>query len=156
MPLVATCFDDVIAFYVNVLDVSVCLFLSNLDNCSLQLGMKNRRIKNGQITASSLHVNTAKPPGYHGAQHARLYTMESNDNCGGWHASLSDTNPWIQVNLQGVTWVSGVMIQGRNSNRHNQWVKQFKVLYRMYGLDWVTVQTQNKEEMVRKYVNVHT
>ncbi len=115
-----------------------------------QLGLKDGRIEIGQITASTVQPNNNKPPGYHGAQYARLETVETDNNCGGWHAIKSDDDPWIQVNLRGVRGVSGVMIQGRNSDTLDQWVTQFKVLYKMYGVDWATVQTLDKQDMVRK------
>ena len=144
----------VIIFFLDCyLNCRLTLFscLLNSDYCLHQLGMKDGRIEIGQITASSLQGSNVKPSGYHGAQHARLETVETPNNCGGWHAGKLDVNQWIQVNLRGVMWVSGVMIQGRNLNTNNQWVKRFKVLYRMYGANWATVQTMNKLDMVRNY-----
>ncbi len=111
--------------------------------------MKDGRIVIGQITASSVFVNNDRPPGYHGAHYARLETVETANNCGGWHADNSDANPWIQVNLRGVMWVSGVMIQGRNSDTLDEWVTRFKVLYKMYGVGWATVETLDTQDMVR-------
>ncbi len=112
--------------------------------------MEDGRIEIGQITASSVKPAYNRPPGYHGVQYARIGTMQTVNNCGGWQPKYSDVNQWIQVNLRGVMWVSGVMTQGRNSDKINQWVKRFKVLYKMYGVDWATVQELNKEDMVRK------
>ena len=123
--------------------------LSNSDYCLHQLGMKDGSIEIGQIAASSVYFNSNRPPGYHGAHYARLETVETANNSGGWHPKHKDVNQWIQVNLQGVMWVSGVMIQGRNSDTYNEWVTRFKVLYKMYGMDWATVQSLNKQDMVR-------
>ncbi len=119
-----------------------------LDNCLHPLGMKDGRITNGQITVSSEHVNSVRTYDFYGAKYARLDTMETGSHAGGWVAGVLDANQWIQINLRGVMWVSGVMIQGRNYSV-NQRVTEFKVLYKMYGMDWATVQTPNKQDMVR-------
>ncbi len=111
--------------------------------------MNDGRIQTGQVTASSIFTS-GKSIAYHGVQYARLNTLETATSCGGWKPDMaSDVDPWIQVNLRGVMWVSGVMIQGRNSDTYDEWVTRFKVLYKMYGLDWATVKTLNKQDMVR-------
>ena len=136
-----------------IFDLCIFLWFSDPDYCFQQLGMKDGRIEIGQITASSVRISLDKPTGYHGVQYARLDTLETNSSCGGWRAmNTVDADQWIQVNLRGVMWVSGVMIQGRNSDTYNVWVTKFKVMYKMYGMDWTTVQTLNEQDMVSECV----
>ncbi|XP_072017483.1 uncharacterized protein, partial [Amphiura filiformis] len=113
------------------------------DNCLHQLGMEDKRIDNGQITASSVWSSG------HGPQNARLNHQESHGEVlvvGSWVAANTDVNPWIQVNMRAIMWVSGVMIQGRNSPTLFQWVTKFKVAYNMYGSEWKQVKTSDNQE----------
>ncbi|XP_072017377.1 uncharacterized protein [Amphiura filiformis] len=117
-----------------------------VDDCLHQLGMEDSRIEDGQITASTIWSNKAKC-GPHNARlnHQRdISTVTGVRSAGGWVAAINDINPWIQVNLRAVMWVSGVMIQGRDV--FDRWVTKFKVLYKTYGVDWKYVQTLNNQE----------
>ncbi|XP_072017380.1 uncharacterized protein [Amphiura filiformis] len=122
-----------------------CIFYVDvIDNCLRQLGMEDKRIENGQITASSVwHSELGQ--GYFSPLNARLNQQETFEvNAGSWCAAKNDDKPWIQVNLLAIKWVSGVMIQGRNG--YDQWVTKFKVVYNIYGSKWKHVKTADDQE----------
>ncbi|XP_072016914.1 uncharacterized protein [Amphiura filiformis] len=125
---------------------AMCKFkVSVKDNCLHQLGMEDGRIKNEQITSSSAWSSTNV--WNTGPQNARLNHQEiAGVNAGSWVAATNDLNPWIQVNLGATMWVSGVMIQGRNSEIVIQMVTQFKVAYNIYGSEWKHVTTVDNED----------
>ncbi|XP_072017679.1 uncharacterized protein [Amphiura filiformis] len=117
------------------------------DTCLHQLGMEDKRIDNGQITASSVW-NSALGQDF-SPQNARLNHQETSVIGGAWAAGNINVDQWIQVNLRAIMWVSGVMIQGRNSLTHIMWVTKFKVAYNIYGSEWKHVKmADNQEELV--------
>ena len=101
--------------------------------------MEDRRILDSQITASSEFFDG----NYHGANNARLNRPAFHTR-GGWVAETNDLNQWIQVDLIIPTWVTGVMIQGRED--FDQWVTEYKVEYSSDGQNWVYVQSIDDQE----------
>ncbi|XP_072017521.1 uncharacterized protein [Amphiura filiformis] len=117
-----------------------------VDNCLQQLGMEDSRIEDEQITASSVWRKAAynNRCGPHNARLNHQRSITGTRSAGAWIAAIDNVNQWIQVNLRAVMWVSGVMIQGRNG--YDRWVTKFKVQYKTYGVDWIYVQTLNKQD----------
>ena len=69
------------------------------------------------------------------------------DTRGGWVAGTVDLHQWIQVDLMILTWVTGVMIQGREDHPH--WVTEYKVDYSSDVQNWMHVLSNgDQEEMV--------
>ncbi|XP_072017378.1 uncharacterized protein [Amphiura filiformis] len=116
------------------------------DNCLHQLGMEDKRIENGQITASSVWIST--PYWNTSPQNARLNHQETFEVIAGSWVAANNVNQWIQVNLRAIMWVSGVMLQGRNSARYFQWVTKFKVAYNIYGSEWKHIKTADNQEVL--------
>ncbi|XP_071785279.1 lactadherin-like [Asterias amurensis] len=80
----------------------------------LPLGMESRVIPDDNIKASSVFSYVTK------ASFARL-NME-----GGWCSLASDSNPWIQVNLNAKVYITGLITQGYDSEYY---VTTYKVMY---------------------------
>ncbi|XP_078365169.1 retinoschisin-like [Oculina patagonica] len=90
------------------------------------LGMESRAILDSWITASSEDTLVYR------AELARLHNKPSAYGAGGWAGKLDDYNPWLQVDLQQTTRVTGIATQGRGD--FNQWTKTYKLQYGEDGL----------------------
>ena len=90
----------------------------------MDLGLENERISDGNITASS--VQNANTP----ATNGRLnYTSGSS-----WCAGTSDTNPYLQIDLQALHIICAVSTQG--NSQADQWVKTYKLQFSINGTTW--------------------
>ena len=112
------------------------------------LGMENGAISDAQISASSRFNDNYAP------QEARLNNKERNPKQGVWVAARNDINPWLQVDLDSYSTVTGVATQGRSSTRWGlQWVKTFKI---QYSLDGFSFQTYKEPGNSSEKVNWHS
>ncbi|XP_071796388.1 lactadherin-like [Asterias amurensis] len=93
--------------------------------CSIEgpLGMENKVIPDAAITASSTYENMIPT---HGPQRSRLNTI---GQCAAWGPSTSDTQPWIQVDLGSVSYITALITQGRGNRNVDQWVTAYNVKY---------------------------
>ena len=91
---------------------------------SLDLGMQSGSIPDNRITASSeLNVNTP-------AKNGRLnYTAGSS-----WCASTSDSNPYLQIDLQTLHIICAVSTQG--NSQADDWVKTYTLQSSKDGKTW--------------------
>ena len=95
------------------------------DCVDLDLGIENERISDRNITASS--VQNASTP----AKNGRLnYTSGSS-----WCARPSDTNPYVQIDLQTLYVICAVSIQGNSQEDH--WVKNYTLQFSNSGTTWM-------------------
>ena len=101
--------------------------------------MEDNKIADDQITASSQWLESSK---YHGPDNARLNRPAQSGSIGAWCTGWPDLHQWIQVDLMLPTWVTGVMIQGRQD--HPQWVTEYKVEYSSDGQNWTYVQSRKE------------
>ena len=94
-----------------------------------RLGLEDSSIPDENITASS---NFEAEGGYTGVSTpsgARLNKIPPDGPpIGAWHPASTDTEPWIQVDLGSPTYVTGVLMQGRQDHT-GQWVTKYKVQY---------------------------
>mmetsp|Transcript_33129 Transcript_33129/g.93128 ORF Transcript_33129/g.93128 Transcript_33129/m.93128 type:complete len:156 (-) Transcript_33129:74-541(-) len=51
-----------------------------------------------------------------------------------WSAKNNQANEWMQIDLDGVKRIGGVVTQGRNN--YNQWVTRFRVMVSKDGGNW--------------------
>ena len=89
----------------------------------MDLGMDSGLIPDSDITASSeKNANTA-------AKNGRLnYSLRS------WCAGTSDSNPYLQIDLQTLHVICAVSTQG--NSQADQWVKTYKLKLSTDGLTW--------------------
>ncbi|XP_072021058.1 uncharacterized protein [Amphiura filiformis] len=93
--------------------------------CSMPLGMGNNEIKDHQISASSF-IDDAHMP-----QYARVLNQSF------WMASLSDSQPWIQIHFNGQMVIAGLIVDGHLSMDLGWiWVDKFHVTYSNNGRSW--------------------
>ncbi|XP_071959441.1 uncharacterized protein [Antedon mediterranea] len=92
--------------------------------CTNPLGVEDRRITDGQISASSKFSN------YHGYK-GRL----NRNSC--WSAKHNDNNQWIQIDLEVPTTVSGVATQGYDwDGYYPAWIETYHVQYSNDGTNF--------------------
>ena len=110
-----------------MLSISFLLSLCTVVPCTASLGMEERLIKDGQITASSeLDSN-------HPAIQARLNFKAGGGKQGAWSPDYG-ANPWIQVALDSYTRLTGIATQGGNGV--NQWVTKYQLQYSDDGVNF--------------------
>ena len=90
----------------------------------LDLGLENERISDGNITASS--VQNASTP----AKNGRLNYRSGSS----WCAGTSDSNPYLQIDLQTLHIICAVSTQG--NSQADQWVKTYKLQFSINGTTW--------------------
>lgn len=111
--------------------------------------MKSGQIQNSQITASSFYPHQSI---FHGPTNARLDRPSDGATTGSWSAAVSDGNQWIQADLGTVKDVSGIVLQGSQTNNiwSSLWVTEYKVQYSSDGVTWRYVQDSGRiSDMVR-------
>ena len=103
----------------------VILTFHTIGDCvDLDLGMENGAIPDSKITSSS--VQNASTP----ANNGRLnYTSGSS-----WCAVTSDTNPYLQIDLQTLHIICAVSTQG--NSQADQWVKNYILQVSTDGTTW--------------------
>lgn len=97
------------------------------DLCNHPIGMQNGRIKNSQITSSSLY-NRNFP-----AWRARL------KHNGAWMSKYNNHLQWLQVDMRSLVRVTMVSIQG--NQKQNSFVRRFRVVHSLDGVHQVPVLT---------------
>ena len=95
--------------------------------CQEALGMENGAISDGQISASSFFHD------WHHPSLARLFLQRTAYHGGGWSAQTSDSNQWLQVDLNSQYRVTRVATQGQNAQEWYQWVTTYKLQYKDDG-----------------------
>ena len=93
---------------------TIC-FLSFSGGCYLPIGLEDKRITDGHLSASTYYNAYLAP------WHGRLNHRWS------WSARTNNHNQWFQVSFVVVAKVTGIATQGRQDA--NQWVKQYTVSY---------------------------
>ncbi|XP_022783215.1 titin-like isoform X2 [Stylophora pistillata] len=98
--------------------------LKDGDCVDLDIGMEGGEIQDNEITASSAQ-NAGTP-----AKNGRLnYTSGSS-----WCAGTSDSNPYLQIDLQTLHIICAVSTQG--NSQADQWVKTYKLQLSTDGTNW--------------------
>ena len=83
--------------------------------------MENGAISDGQISASS------EFDAYHAPSHSRLNYRGTQ---AAWSARKNDANQWLQIDL--ISYyikVTHIATQGRDSDKYDQWVTEYKLQY---------------------------
>ena len=93
------------------------------DRCAMPLGLEDRRVPNGHLTAST-YYNSALSP-----WHGRLNGIYS------WSVRRNRVGEWFQVNFVELMRIKGVATQGRQNA--NQWVRSYMVRYSVDGMTFI-------------------
>lgn len=109
------------------------IFYLVTDNCAALLGMKDGRIADVQISASSEYYQADRNL-YYKAIYARLDRNSGSINGawtpGSWVSQQQDLDQWVEVNFGVPRKLSGVILQGRQAHTTPyQWVTKYMVTY---------------------------
>ena len=112
--------------------------------CNKPLGMRNGRIRNGQITASSSYNSNQA------AWYGRLGRVKSGRAIGGWCAKYKNTNQWLKVDFGRLMRVRKIATQGRQDAGY--WVTSFYCSFSADNLHWAVYREKNSDK-VRSWNN---
>ncbi|XP_056415274.1 discoidin, CUB and LCCL domain-containing protein 2 isoform X1 [Hyla sarda] len=120
--------------------LSSTLFTFKTSGCYGFLGMENGAIPDSQITASTVlewtdnagQVNIWKP------ERARLKKQGP-----AWAASYSDERQWLQIDLNKLTKVTGIITTGSTMSAYNYYVTSYRIEYSEDGLKWTVYRDPN-------------
>ena len=110
--------------------------------CINPLGMQDGAITDTQVTGSSI-LGTLYP-----TYSARLWHADGL-TYGFIPSSYTSTNRYIEVDLQRVVWVSGVIMQGIDSPQYQCWTKRYIVQYSLDRKSWPIIQDEHNTSEVR-------
>uniref|UniRef100_A0A8B9LDR7 Neuropilin 1b n=1 Tax=Astyanax mexicanus TaxID=7994 RepID=A0A8B9LDR7_ASTMX len=116
--------------------LSLSLFFHTKNNkhnspCSSMLGMVSGHISDAQISVWP-EVERGWLP-----EQARLLTGRS-----GWVSPISHSatlSPYLELDLGGMRWVTGVVLQGGKHREKSMFVRRFRLSYSTNGSDWSNV-----------------
>ncbi|CAJ0916636.1 unnamed protein product [Ranitomeya imitator] len=120
--------------------LSSTLFTFKTGGCYGFLGMENGAIPDSQITASSVlewtdhagQINIWKP------ERARLKKLGP-----AWAASFNDEHQWLQIDLNKLTKVSGIITTGSTMSAYNYYVTSYRIEHSEDGLKWTVYKEAN-------------
>ena len=114
--------------------------------------MEDCRIPDSGFSASSVYdsprTNVLHSASYARLNHAAVYSADGKKvAAGAWSAgAYDDANQFIEVNLGGLKWVSGVVLQGRGDGPL-EWVTKFQTKYKVDADGvWMVVKDVNQQE----------
>ena len=139
--------DTVLEFKLIMADLSgmgllTAVFLFLVHSCSVSLGMEDKRIPDGAVTASSSYDDRHRP------SLARLNILSDGKHIGAWCPKAKTTNQWLQIDLGEITAVTKVATQGRYSSEDR--VTTYTLSYSVDGMHW-TGYKQRASEKVHLY-----
>jgi len=108
-----------------------CYSGDSIGNCSKPLGMEVGSISDYQMTSTS--VETAWWGEKWTAPLARLHQFGTVN---AWMPNHNGRNQWIQVDLEEVTAVTGIITQGASRYFRHQYVTSYKIMHSKDGVRW--------------------
>lgn len=112
--------------------------------CSYPVGVQSGRIKNNQITASSMWNK------YHAPYFGRLKRVRRGRYMGGWSARHNNHRQWIQVDLRRIIKLTVISTQGRKLAK--QWVTRYTVSYSVDCVHFVPYKQRDRLKVWRRRI----
>ncbi|CAH3022884.1 unnamed protein product [Porites evermanni] len=112
------------------------------DPCNVPLGIEDKRITNGQLSASSYYNHYLAP------WHGRLNHRWS------WSVRHRNNRQWLQVNFQEIYRFRGIATQGRQDA--NQWVKSYALSYGLNGVDFAPYKERGRVKLFTANTDRHS
>ncbi|XP_068126779.1 discoidin, CUB and LCCL domain-containing protein 2 isoform X2 [Hyperolius riggenbachi] len=121
--------------------LSSTLFTFKTTGCYGTLGMENGAIPDTQISASSvLEWTDHTGQNVWGAERARLKRTGPS-----WAASFSDEHQWLQIDLNKLPKVTGIITTGSTLSAYNYYVSSYRIEYSEDGLKWMVYKDQSTD-----------
>ena len=115
--------------------------------CSYPAGIQSGRIKNSQITASSMWNK------YHAPYLGRLKRGRTGRYMGGWAARHNNHRQWIMFDLHRVIKLTMISTQGRKLAK--QWVTRYTVSYSVDCVHFVPYKQRDRLKVKRRLCGVY-
>ena len=114
-----------------------------MSSCFLAVGLEDRRIPDMAFSASSILTRAHSP------SRARLHSQVRNLQAAGWAPGLTDSTPWIQVDLGTTMIIAGIGTQGGRYFWWSRggWVRKFKVSFKIRDKGWQIYGKNTSEEV---------
>ncbi|KAJ8253052.1 hypothetical protein GJAV_G00208600 [Gymnothorax javanicus] len=103
-----------------------------LDGCSVPLGMESGRIKDLQITASSVAYYWLS-----GTWQPSLARLNKQGKANAWQAKTNNMQQWLQVELKEVKKITGIVTQGAKTFGTEMYVTEYTIEYSKDGRSWI-------------------
>ena len=118
-------------------------FLASL--CNRPLGMRNGRIRNHKITASSSYNR------FHAAWLGRLGRVKTGRYIGAWCSKYKNYNQWFKVDFGRPMKITKIATQGRQDVGH--WITSYYVSFSADNIHWAMYRFRsvNKVTRIRKH-----
>ncbi|XP_070606072.1 coagulation factor V isoform X2 [Erythrolamprus reginae] len=101
-----------------------------VEGCSMPLGMENRAIKDSEITASSYKKN------WWSSWEPSLARLNLKGRTNAWQPKVNNKDQWLQIDLQRLTKITSIIIQGAKSMPTEMYVKTFSIHYTDDNSTW--------------------
>ncbi|XP_069773839.1 LOW QUALITY PROTEIN: inactive carboxypeptidase-like protein X2 [Narcine bancroftii] len=103
------------------------------------LGLESHKVTDDQILSSSFLRHGLGPHRVRLNMQAGAENEEEDDYYdGAWCAQVDDQSQWIEVDARKLVEFSGVILQGRDSLFHNDWVNTYYVQFSNDSRTWMT------------------
>ena len=89
--------------------------------CEDELGMQDKTVPDGAITATSYDSASTEP------KYARLFVKAENGHSGGWCSKDNQPGHFVKVDFKAAVKINRVALQGREDA--DQWVTTFSLSY---------------------------
>ncbi|KAG8590729.1 hypothetical protein GDO81_006869 [Engystomops pustulosus] len=122
--------------------LSSTLFTFKTSGCYGFLGMENGVIPDSQITASSILEWTDHAGQIHIWKPERARLKKPGP---AWAASFNNEQQWLQVDLNKLTKVTGIITTGSTMSAYNYYVTSYKIEYSDDGLKWTIYREPNTD-----------
>ena len=116
------------------------LFLASL--CNRPLGMRNGRIRNNKITASS-SINRYFAPWL-----GRMGRVKSGRYHGAWCAKHRNKNQWLKVDFVRLMKITKIATQGRQDANH--WVTSYYLSFSADNVHWAMYRFRSSNKVKGK------
>uniref|UniRef100_A0A8C2WSE7 Coagulation factor VIII, procoagulant component n=1 Tax=Cyclopterus lumpus TaxID=8103 RepID=A0A8C2WSE7_CYCLU len=111
----------------------------DLNSCSLPLGLKDRRIPDNNITASSFYSTLMR------SWSPKLARLHQKGSANAWRPKNNNPHEWLQVDLGKVSRITGVITQGAQSLLTEIMVTEFSVTISHDGHSWTSVLEESSQ-----------
>lgn len=123
-------------------------FICTSAESPVEVGLKSGKVKDYQISSSSVYHSLREPIGYK-AKFGRLHYkyLPGTATQGGWCSRRASGVEFFQVNFDRVVLVTGLVLQGVTSRQCSFWVTLFNVRYKPNAEKWVVYRNGSVDQV---------
>ncbi|XP_075053119.1 discoidin, CUB and LCCL domain-containing protein 2 [Mixophyes fleayi] len=123
--------------------LSTTLFTFKTSGCYGTLGMENGALLESQITSSSV-LEWTDQTGQSNVWKSDRARLKKEGPA--WASSFNDEQQWLQIDLNKITKVTGIITTGSTISTYNYYVSSYKTEYSDDGLKWTVYRESNMDK----------